>query len=125
MTIHASSAHARKGVVSFFLFPEKSGKYEVGKSQLADSQTYLLCDIIKIKIHSSRDIEDFVETHHLCKLYVILRSRVLLGVCPHQRHRSAIPLGTTVSVACTRVNRAMLVSLCAEIVKAVFKGDKI
>ena len=38
--------------------------------------------IIKIKMHSSCEIEDFVETH-LCKLCVILRSRVLLGVCPH------------------------------------------
>ena len=35
--------------------------------------------IIKIKIHSSCEIEDFVETY-LCKLCVILRSRVLLGV---------------------------------------------
>ena len=38
--------------------------------------------IIKIKIHSSCEIEDFVETH-LCKLCVILRSRVLRVVCPH------------------------------------------
>ena len=37
---------------------------------------------IKIKIHSSREIEYFVETH-LCKLCVILRSRVLRVVCPH------------------------------------------
>ena len=35
--------------------------------------------IINIKIHSSGEIEDFVATH-LCKLRVILRSRVLLGV---------------------------------------------
>ena len=35
----------------------------------------------KEKIHSSCEIEDFVETH-LCRLCVILRSRVLLGVCP-------------------------------------------
>ena len=33
--------------------------------------------IIKIKTHSSCEIEDFVETH-LCNLCVILRSRVLL-----------------------------------------------
>ena len=39
-------------------------------------------DIIKIKIHSSCEIEDFVETH-LCKLCVILRSRALRVVCPH------------------------------------------
>ena len=38
--------------------------------------------IIKITLHSSFEIEDFVETH-ICKLCVILRSRVLLGVCPH------------------------------------------
>ena len=38
--------------------------------------------IIKIKIHSSCEIEYFVETH-LCKLCVILRLRVLRVVCPH------------------------------------------
>ena len=38
--------------------------------------------IIKFKVHStSCEIEDFVETH-LCKLCVILRSRVLRVVCP-------------------------------------------
>ena len=37
---------------------------------------------IEIKIHSSCNIEYFVETH-LCKLCVILRSRVLRVVCPH------------------------------------------
>ena len=31
--------------------------------------------IIKIQLHSSCEIEDFVETH-LCKLSVILRSRI-------------------------------------------------
>ena len=35
-----------------------------------------------MKIHSSCEIEDFVETH-LCKLCAILRSRVLPVVCPH------------------------------------------
>ena len=38
--------------------------------------------IIKIKIHSSCQIEYFVDTH-LCKLRVILRSSVLRVVCPH------------------------------------------
>ena len=38
--------------------------------------------IIKIKLHSSCEIEYFVETH-LCKLCVILRSRVLRVMCPH------------------------------------------
>ena len=36
--------------------------------------------IIKIKIHSSCEIEYFVETR-LCKLCVILRSRVLRVAC--------------------------------------------
>ena len=43
---------------------------------------YLVLIIIKIKIHCSCETEDFVETH-LCKLCVILRSRVFLGVYPH------------------------------------------
>ena len=47
--------------------------------------------IFYYEIHSSCEIEDFVETH-LCKLCVILRSRVLRVVCPHQGYRSAIPL---------------------------------
>ena len=38
--------------------------------------------IMTVKKRSSCKIEGFVETH-LCKLCVILRSRVLLGVCPH------------------------------------------
>ena len=37
----------------------------------------------KIEIHSRCEIENFVETHHLCNLCVLLRSRVLLGVSPH------------------------------------------
>ena len=80
------------------------------------------------KIHSSSscEIEDFVETH-FCKLCVILRSRVLRVVCPHYGYRSATPLGTTrySSVACTGVNRVMLINLCAETIKPVFEGDKI
>ena len=39
--------------------------------------------IIKIKIHSSCEIEYFVEIH-LCKPCVILRSRVLRVVCSHE-----------------------------------------
>ena len=42
----------------------------------------IIPDIIKIKLHSSCEIEYFVETH-ICKLCVILRSRVLRVVCPH------------------------------------------
>ena len=46
------------------------------------SRSVRVCHLLKIKIHSSCEIEDSVETH-LFKLCVILRSRVLLGVCPH------------------------------------------
>ena len=35
---------------------------------------------MKIKIHSNCEIEDFADTY-LCKLCVILRSRIFLGVC--------------------------------------------
>ena len=50
---------------------------------------------LKPKIHSSCEIEYFVETH-LCLLCVILRSRVLRVVCLHYGYRSATPLATTV-----------------------------
>ena len=56
---------------------------------------------------------------------MILRTRVLLGVCPHQGYRSAAPLETTVELVPGRVNRVVLVSLCAETIKRVFEGDKI
>ena len=56
---------------------------------------YQVQNILKTKLHSSCEIEDFVETH-ICKRCVILRSRVLLVVCPHQAYRSATPLETTV-----------------------------
>ena len=76
---------------------------------------------IKIKIHSICEIEYFVETH-LCKLCVILRSRVLRVVCPHEGYRSATPLATNYSVA-IRVNRVMLGSLYAETIKSVYIVD--
>ena len=38
--------------------------------------------IVKVTIHFSWEIEEFVEIH-LRKLSMILRSRVLLGVCPY------------------------------------------
>ena len=41
-----------------------------------------LMDIKKIEKHSSCEVEDFAETH-ICKLCVILQSRVLRVVCPH------------------------------------------
>ena len=39
-------------------------------------------NIAKIKVHSSCEIEHLVETH-ICKLCVILRSRVLQVARPH------------------------------------------
>ena len=48
--------------------------------------------IIRIKIHSSCEIEDFVETH-LRKLCVILRSRALrVVVCPFKDIGRRLPL---------------------------------
>ena len=66
-----------------------------------------------MKIHSSCEIEDFVETH-ICKLCVILRSRVLRVDSPYTYSNVAI-----------RVSRVVLVSLCAETIKPVSEGDKI
>ena len=37
-------------------------------------------------------LQDFVETHRTCKLCVILRSRVLRGVCPHKDVGRRLPL---------------------------------
>ena len=50
--------------------------------KMVDIRVLFKLYIIKIKIPSSCEIEDFTETH-LCKLCVILRSRVLRVVCPH------------------------------------------
>ena len=63
------------------MFPD--GRFFVRVSVAVLLAVYRLGPNIKTKkIHSSScEIEDFVETH-LCKLCVILRSRVLLGVCP-------------------------------------------
>ena len=43
---------------------------------------HIVPGIEEIKIHSSCEIEDFVETH-LCNLCETLRSRILRVVCPH------------------------------------------
>ena len=72
-------------------YPSRQFAPALNPEPLPASHTY----IIKIKIHSSCEIEFFVETH-LCKLCVILRSRVLRAGCPHKGYRSATPLATTV-----------------------------
>ena len=62
------------------------------------SNTRDLSITIKIRIHSSREIEDFVETH-VCKLCVI-SDRAYYGLCvliiKDTVYRSAAPLATTV-----------------------------
>ena len=60
---------------SFLLF--WGGEGGEGRSPMNSAMSY----IIKIKIHSSCEIEDFVETD-LCKRCLILRSRVLRVVIP-------------------------------------------
>ena len=74
----------------------------------------------KIKMYSSCEIEDLVEIH-ICKLCVIRTPiarvtslRACVGDFP-----------CNYSVACTRVDRVMSVSLCAETIKHVLEGDKI
>ena len=67
------------GIFTFFL--NQGTSYSECSRQYA-YKCSLQIYIIKIKIHSSCEIEDFVETH-LFKLCVILRSRALRVVCPH------------------------------------------
>ena len=62
---------------------------------------------------------DFVETH-ICKLSVILRSRILLFVLIEDLARRL-----SLELACTRVNRVMFINLCMESIKRVFEGDRI
>ena len=45
--------------------------------------------VTEVNVHSSCEIEDFVEAR-LCKLCVVLRSRVLRVVCAHSGYRSNI-----------------------------------
>ena len=68
--------------------------------------------IIKTKIHSSCEIEDFVETH-LCKLCVIDAPITRVTGCASSLRIQVGDSPWNYSVACTRVNRVMLVSLCA------------
>ena len=67
---------------------------------------------IKIKNIPAVRSNIFFKTH-LC----ILRSRVLRVVYPHLGHRSATPPATTAVYVAIRVNRVILVSLCAETMK--------
>ena len=54
-------------------------------------------------------------------LCVILRSRVLQVVCPHQGIGRQLPL----ELQCSYQGQQGDVSLCAETIKPVFEGDKI
>ena len=93
--------------------PEKGRERWYAQNQLAKtrvstkssiSHSWMECififHVFYIKIEkytsSSCEIEYFVETHICTKLCVILRSRVLRVVCPHQEYSSATPLATTV-----------------------------
>ena len=76
-----------------------------------------------MKIHSSCEIEYFVDTH-LCKLCVILRSRVLRVVCPHypkdigrrlplQLHSSYVAQLMLDCHAALQLNRSLTAACCA------------
>ena len=71
---------------------------------------------VKIKIHCSCEIEYFVEAH-LCKLCVILRSRVLRMCVLIKDIGRRLPL----QIQCSYQDqiRMMLGSLCAETIKPV------
>ena len=64
-------------------------------------------------MHSSREIEDFVETY-LCERCVILRSRVLPSVCPHHTKDIGRRLRLKIhsAVAYTKVNSQCGVNQC-------------
>ena len=68
-----SDAHAASPLTVFCWLLQ--GVDDVGIA-LRKRTIYSTMYITKIKIHSSCEIEDFVETH-LCKLCVILRSRAI------------------------------------------------
>ena len=64
------------------LYPPMCRYLSLSYSSVALQQRQATPFIMKMKIHSSCEIEDFAKIH-LCKLCVILRSRVLRVVCPH------------------------------------------
>ena len=71
---------------------------------------HTLMYIIKIKLHSSCEIEDFVETH-LCK-YVRYSDRAYYGLCVLIKDIGRrLPLELQQCSAVIRVNRVMSVSL--------------
>ena len=67
-----------------------------------------------LKIHSSLEIEDFVETH-VCKLCVILRSRAFLCVLIKDTGRR-LPLELQ-QCSLYQSHRVMFISLCTETIK--------
>ena len=84
-TLHASGFHLARVPEPVVLRPDLIGYLYVWPRyifRLVYKLDYTSKNIIKIKIHFSCVIEDFVETH-LCKLCVILRSRVSRVVCPN------------------------------------------
>ena len=80
--------------------------------------------IIEITLKYTPAVRSNILSKLLCKLCVILQSRVLRVVCPHLRIRLVGDSPCNCSVA-VRVNRLMVVSLCAETIKPVSEGDEI
>ena len=71
-----------------------------------------------------REIEDCVETHS-CKLCGIDTPIARITGCVFSLKKNVSDSAWSYSLACTRVNRVMLINLCAETIKPVFEGDKI
>ena len=78
--------------------------------------------IIKIKIHSSCKIEDFVENSSLNAVCYTPIMRITGCLSSLRISVGDSPWNYSVAI---RVNRVMLVSLCAETMKPVFEWNKV
>ena len=83
---------------------------------------YVVQGIIKIKIRSSCEIEDFCRDSSLQAVCDTPIARIMGCVSSLRIWVGDSPYNYSVA---TRVNRVIIVSLCAEPIKPVFEWDKI